>query len=184
MADEEDHYEERLTKFLTLANIPVDSPLVRGIKTKFSGRRFCMMLGGTIKDWWEDERFEDKDGNSLFSEDQILLLKALPSYLNDKQHQMGPRDETDRSTIYDITDIDSVTEVDIFLQSHNPDHLILYSRAEAENIKRERDQAEHVRELRLREIEQQEEAHQARMEQIRSGARTPPHGEPFEIGEI
>ena len=96
MVDDDDLHEVRLAKFLALANIPVDSQLARGIrKKKFTGRRFCMMLGGTIKDWWDDDRFQDVDGNSLFTEDQIILFKALPSYINHKQIHLGPKEDDD-----------------------------------------------------------------------------------------
>ena len=165
MADDEDHYEVRMAKFLALANIPVDSHLARGIRNKFTGRRFCMMLGGTIKDWWDDDRFQGVDGNSLFTEDQIILFKALPSYINHKQIHLGPKEDED-ADIFELTDIDSVTEVDTFLMSHDPDHRIMYSHTEALNIMREKEEADNARRLRLRAEAQLEEEHLARMERI------------------
>ena len=170
MADDEDH-QVRLAKFLALANITVDFHLARGIRNKFTGRRFCMMLGGTIKDWWDDDRFQGVDGNSLFTEDQIILFKALPSYINYKQIHLGPKEDDD-ADIFELTDIDSVTEVDTFLMSHDPDHRIMYSRTEALNIMREKEEADHARRLRLRAEAQLEEEHLARMERIRSGEYT------------
>ena len=56
--------------------------------------------------------------------------------------------------------------------SHDPDHRIMYSRTEALNIMREREEADNARRLRLRAETQLEEEHLARMERIRSGEYT------------